>query len=168
MGLEPNSKLNDYLRDTPFKKHEQNLLVRKEVLRRQALFKSARKFAFSKFSISAGDAYEWFHDVSLEIPNAFREALEKGWQRANGKVQTPVELEKQTGKLDARKERSMQKLIIGMAVKGYSYDPQKSRNDVVAEIRSDLDHLGISLDDKTIRDHLKEAAKLLPAEALRE
>jgi hypothetical protein len=61
------------------------------------------------------------------------------------------------------KEReSVLKLIIGMAVKGYSYDPNSSRSTTVSEIASDLAQLGLSLTDDTVRKWLKEASELLP------
>ncbi len=58
------------------------------------------------------------------------------------------------------------KLIIGMAVKGYAYDPNASRSNTVSEIKSDLEGLGIALDDDTIRKWLREATEFLPEDAL--
>jgi hypothetical protein len=50
-----------------------------------------------------------------------------------------------------------------MAVRGYSWDPKALRSTTVAEIRSDLEGLGIGLDDDTIRTWLKRAAaEVLP------
>jgi hypothetical protein len=61
------------------------------------------------------------------------------------------------------KEReSVLKLIIGMAVKGYTYDPAAKRTETISEITSDLAELGLSLTDDTVRKWLKEAAELLP------
>ena len=58
------------------------------------------------------------------------------------------------------------KLIIGMAVKGYGYDPTAKRSDKISEIVGDLASAGISLDDDTVRKWLREAADLLPREGL--
>jgi hypothetical protein len=61
------------------------------------------------------------------------------------------------------KERdSALKLIIGMAVKGYTYDPSRQRNDATKEISGDLASLGIPLDPDTVRKWLREASQLLP------
>jgi hypothetical protein len=61
------------------------------------------------------------------------------------------------------KEReSVLKLIIGMAVRGYTFDPAANRTKAISEITSDLAELGISLSDDTVRKWLKEAAELLP------
>ena len=62
------------------------------------------------------------------------------------------------------KERtSVLKLIIGMAVRGYLYEPNAARNTATAEIQSDLENLGIPLDRDTILKWLREASELLPA-----
>jgi hypothetical protein len=58
------------------------------------------------------------------------------------------------------------KLIIGMAVGGYCYDPKAKRSVKVSEIVHDLDSAGVSLDDDTVRKWLREAADLLPREGL--
>lgn len=67
-----------------------------------------------------------------------------------------------TKSLHPKERESVAKIIVGMAIKGYSYDPKKIRSSTVAEIQSDLDELGISLDDATIRKWIKEGEELLP------
>jgi ribosomal protein S16 len=64
--------------------------------------------------------------------------------------------------VSTRERDSLLKLVIGMAVKGYAYDPMASRNSATADIASDLASLGIGLDTDTIRKWLKEGADLLP------
>ena len=59
--------------------------------------------------------------------------------------------------------QSLYKLIIGMAIKGYKFDPKQSKSSVITDIQNDLEKLGISLSDDTIRKWLKEAASELPA-----
>ena len=54
------------------------------------------------------------------------------------------------------------KLIIGMAVKGYAFDPAANRTKAISEITSDLEELGLALSDDTVRKWLKEAGELLP------
>ena len=68
--------------------------------------------------------------------------------------------------LSTRERRTALKLIIGMAVKGYCYDPGAERSDKISEIVHDLDHAGVSLDADTVRKWLREAAALLPRESL--
>ena len=61
-----------------------------------------------------------------------------------------------------RERDSMLKMIIGMAIKGYAYNPKASRSPIAQEISGDLDRLGISLDSDTIRKYLNDAKELLP------
>jgi hypothetical protein len=64
--------------------------------------------------------------------------------------------------LHGKERESVLKLIIGMAVGGYGYDPRRGRSDVVAIITSDLAKAGIALDPDTVRKWIKQAAELLP------
>lgn len=58
------------------------------------------------------------------------------------------------------------KLLIGMAVKGYNYDPKASKSTTPKEIADDLAGLGITITDDTVRKYLKEAAQaFLPESA---
>ncbi|MEC5291601.1 hypothetical protein VSX64_23035 [Aurantimonas sp. C2-6-R+9] len=56
----------------------------------------------------------------------------------------------------------MLKLVIGMAVKGYSYDPASGRSPTAKEIATDLALIGLPMDEDTVRKYLKESASLLP------
>ena len=61
------------------------------------------------------------------------------------------------------KEReSVLKLIIGMAIEGYRYDPSISRSPTTKEITDDLSKVGLPISEDTVRKWLKEAAGLLP------
>lgn len=64
--------------------------------------------------------------------------------------------------LGARERESLVKLVIGMAIGGYAYNPKASRNPATSEIASDLHKFGLSLDDDTIRKYLAEGKDLLP------
>jgi hypothetical protein len=60
------------------------------------------------------------------------------------------------------KERhSLLKLAIGMAIRGYKFNPHAQRNEATAEIAKDLQELGIPLDADTVRGYLQEATTLL-------
>jgi hypothetical protein len=62
----------------------------------------------------------------------------------------------------SRERDSLLKLIIGMAVGGYGYDPSASRSEQPSQIASDLATAGVALDVDTVRKWLKQAAELLP------
>jgi len=63
----------------------------------------------------------------------------------------------------AKERSSLLKMAIGMAIKGYAYDPAANRGEAVGEIQKDLAFLEIGLSNDTIRTYLREGAKLLPA-----
>jgi len=68
-----------------------------------------------------------------------------------------------TEKSFAQAERdSMLKLVVGMAVAGYKYDPNLKKNSAVADIEADLAKLGLPLTDDTIRKYIKEGIEYLP------
>lgn len=64
--------------------------------------------------------------------------------------------------LGTRERESLLKLALGMAIKGYSFNPWAGRNAATAEIADDLAALGIPLDQDTVRKWLKEGIELLP------
>jgi len=68
--------------------------------------------------------------------------------------------------LGARERASLLKLVIGMAVGGYGYDPLAARGTTAKEISSDLALKGIGLDEDTVRKYLREAAEMLPSSEL--
>lgn len=55
---------------------------------------------------------------------------------------------------------TLQKLVIGMAIGGYSYRPDAARSDIPSQIASDLAGCGITITDDTVRARLKEATNL--------
>jgi hypothetical protein len=64
--------------------------------------------------------------------------------------------------LSTRTRETTLKLIIGMAVAGYGYNPKAKRNVAVTEIASDLHRLGIPITDDTVRAWLDESIEFLP------
>lgn len=67
--------------------------------------------------------------------------------------------------LHTKERETLLKMVIGMAVKGYVYKPDAKRNTTSGEIKQDLELLGISLDEDTIRRWLKEASEFLPPQS---
>lgn len=57
----------------------------------------------------------------------------------------------------AVRRETLLKLVIGMAMRGYGYNPEEKRSDKIPEIETDLDQCGLSLDQDTIRKALREA-----------
>jgi hypothetical protein len=65
------------------------------------------------------------------------------------------------GKIGLKERESLLKIVIGMAVKGYAFNPKASRNTTAAEIAGDLQLLGLGLDEDTVRKYLAEGRQLL-------
>jgi len=61
-------------------------------------------------------------------------------------------------KLHPKQRQSLQKMILGMALEQYGYDPS-ARGSAVSQIADDLQGHGLSLDQDTIRKQLKAAAE---------
>jgi hypothetical protein len=64
--------------------------------------------------------------------------------------------------LGPRERDSILKIIVGMAISKYEYDPKKSKNTAARRIAEDLQRQALDLDEDTIRSYLQEAANLLP------
>lgn len=82
-----------------------------------------------------------------------------------------VEIERLTREVNAapkdrplgqREGDTLRKLVIGLAMRGYGYDPRAARNEAVAQIAGDLLELGLEVTDDTVRKYLREGAELLP------
>lgn len=88
----------------------------------------------------------------------------------------PTELEKQTtliynldtrenregGDLKSLERKTLLRLLLGMAVRGYGFDPAQKRNPTTKDIVADLDFLGIGLDPKTVLKWLRIASNEIP------
>lgn len=57
-------------------------------------------------------------------------------------------------------KKSMLRLILGLAVGGYKFDPSNKRNDKLADMKIDLDLSRVRLSNDTIRSILNEAADI--------
>jgi len=103
-----------------------------------------RFFDRSEHKVRPNDFMVWAESLKLSFPNLV------------------ISKEKGQKSLGNRERDTLLKLIIGMAIKGYGYNPAASKNTSIKEIADDLDSLGISLDVDTVRKWIKEAADTLP------
>jgi hypothetical protein len=102
------------------------------------------------------------YDDLLEKNNSNVETANRIIAEKNQKIQKLENADLEVKPLHTKEKETLLKLVIGMAVSGYRYDPKANRNDAVPEIVHDLESLGIPLDAGTIRKWLKEAIKILP------
>jgi hypothetical protein len=119
------------------------------------------KSSYDELKKKYDEAAEFLNGLSQRVraDQDVQEALRARVGELEAKLNATPPLER--GVLGKERE-SVLKLIIGMAIKGYRYDPTSSRSATVSEITSDLEQLGLSLSDDTVRKWLKEAAELLP------
>jgi hypothetical protein len=128
----------------------------------------------------------WAKNLLIEIPEELQSAVESrktgltDWKKAYDdlaishvnlqneilKFKLKLDLflarEKLNKPIGEREKDSLLKLIIGMAIGGYSYNPQAGRSGSHKEISDDLIKIGLTLSDDTVRKYLREGAELLP------
>lgn len=89
------------------------------------------------------DYVSWAVRVGREVPSAFHDLFEPA-------------------RLHGHERTSLLKLVVGMAIAQYGYDPTQKKSDVPRKIVGDLNLLGLKVDVDTVRKHLQAGAKLAP------
>jgi len=106
------------------------------------------------------DLIQWFARMEYGLPEGLAETVVR--------IHSPERVEQppvmQASQYSDREKETLLKLVAAMAIRGYSFNPALSRNPATKDIQSDLDYLGIGLDQKTILKWLREATKDLPDE----
>lgn len=104
---------------------------------------------------------EWALHAKVEPPQALVDAV-----RAQGRslIEKRAQAASEEKPLAERERNTLLRIIIGMAIGGYSYDPDAKRSETPKEIADDLSELGLECSDQTIREKLKEARALLPGD----
>lgn len=69
---------------------------------------------------------------------------------------------KQEKPLHTKEKESLLKILLGLALTNYTFDPHASRNSTSREITDDLRLHGLSVDEDTVRKWLSEAKEYLP------
>jgi len=136
---------------------------RLEVLRRNISFFNLRSVVMGdpdQCEIFIEDFARWALSLSWLVPPQLAALALRPPRQANERAKrTPI--------LSTSERNSLLRLIIGMAVGGYRYDPLATRSSVAPEIVKDLESAGVPLDADTVRKYLKEAADLLPRETIK-
>lgn len=117
-------------------------------------FVESRSGAIGNRRVEPGKCVSWAMSRGLKVPEYFNELAIQ--------IAKPVP----RPSLVTKEKESLLTIVIAMAIKGYKYDPRATRNDAVREITQDAVDCGLSIDVATTRKWLKEAADLVPAEAL--
>ncbi len=115
--------------------------------------------------IGPSDAKFWrteFERLGLPFPAAMAEEIEAIDVREEKLAARESPPHNEVGTTE---RNSLLKLVYGVAVAKYGYDPSKSRNQATGEnfgsIHADLAMLGLDLDRKTIARYLDEALETL-------
>ncbi len=91
------------------------------------------------------DFMRWAQGLNIKFPNLI----------------VPDEKQTQTA-LHSKEKETLLKLLLGLALTNYEYNPLASRNSTAKEIAGDLGLQGLAIDEDTVRKWLNEAKELLP------
>lgn len=64
-------------------------------------------------------------------------------------------------KLHPKERETLLKIVIAMAIGGYAYNPAAKKSSTPADIKEDVEKLGLTIDDDTVRKWLQKAADYL-------
>jgi hypothetical protein len=106
----------------------------------------------------------WIDDLDIQVHPLFYEGLEaRVAQKQVEVVATNATAPEQSlNRASDQETETLLKLIAAMAIKGYMFKLEAKRNPATADIQSDLDQLGISLDQKTILKWVRIACDVVP------
>jgi hypothetical protein len=102
--------------------------------------------------VSRSEFAAWAISAGWKIPDEFAFLAE------SQRTPTQRDDKRKVPELTTRERQTALKLILGMALGGYGYDPKAERSTTITEIVGDLAQRGISITDDTVRKWLKEAA----------
>jgi len=127
----------------------------------------SRCFHFTGFGYASegiATIKRWIDDLDIQVHPQFYEGLEaRIAQKQVEVVPTDTTIPEQSlNRAPDQETETLLKLIAAMAIKGYMFKPEAKRNTATADIQSDLDQLGISLDQKTILKWLRIACDVVP------
>lgn len=137
--------------------------------------------------VAPSDYVQWALNIGMPVPQDLLDAFDarglqiKDWSEERAALQHEIaqlreqvsRLEQEAGarsadpspkSLSVRERESLLKLVIGMAMDGYGFDPKASRSPTARELSDHLLRLELQLSDDTIRAYLNEAKDLLPGE----
>ncbi|WP_417279342.1 hypothetical protein [Celeribacter sp.] len=100
---------------------------------------------------------KWIDEMQIPVHPEFYRALEN---RVVPKTRVKAE-DDRSKPLIGQEREILLKLIAAMACEQYGYVPDAKRSGVSRNIKDDMDRVGLSMDEKTIRKWLKTAAELV-------
>ena len=141
-----------------------------DYLKRRSLLLRAQEAKELPVLISPAEFISWAEQTSIALPQELVDAVRASAGRiedrrslAAERDELREEVKRLKGEavrekpLSTRERETYQKIILGMAIKGYVYNPAAGRSNTPKEIADDLATLGISVCDDTVRQKLKDA-----------
>ena len=93
---------------------------------------------------------DWAELIGEEIPAALISAIQS---RTPGAKRTPRQSD------EAKVKKTLLKIILGIAVDKYAFDPRRNHNATAKQISGKLEEMGLKVSQDTVRDYLTEAAE---------
>ena len=103
---------------------------------------------------------KWARTVGIEFQPDWWDAVPDAKALLKQRTDAPRSAEP-ASELTTKEQNSLLKMVAGMAMAYYGWNPDALRNPATAEIASDLERAGVGLDRDTIRKWLRTAADLL-------
>jgi hypothetical protein len=123
------------------------------------------KCVFNFFNNRPEDVKEFDIVYRLKTPIELEQVLKYGvvMSEVVEKLESHKKKEPTDKPLTTTERNSMLKMILGMAIVRYKYDPKVLKNDATNKITNDLVSLGLEITDDTVRKYLKRATnEVLP------
>jgi len=138
----------------------------------QSAYDSLEKISQTKYN-ALEELYNTLKNLSDDGHKKAMDILDKKNAQILTLMQEKADLESNLAELEKQKQKAAEKplkterntllkMAFGMAKAWYGYDPEKTRSNSVAEIKSDLERHGAPMDDETIRKYLRLGAELFP------
>ena len=155
VGLRPSDQIHEQFNKMDVK-YSNTCKLLQEFLERTELYFSAVRADILSEQGGSLEIVVWLEKLELSMPSGLADAVRK-YQSPQHSSKVPSD----KSEISGSEKRTLLKLIAAMSVENYGFIPSKERNDATGNIRSDLEIVGLSLDNKTILHWLREAAKLV-------
>lgn len=149
---------------------QQSLFADEYSKRRELLLRASEHEALENPVLPA-ELIGWAQRIDITLPQELIDAVRatgsriEDWQKLTAERDALREqmkqLEENAAKerpLSTRERETLLKIILGMAMEQYSYNPDRSRNEAPTQIADDLDSHGIQVTNDTVRTWLRTAA----------
>jgi hypothetical protein len=104
---------------------------------------------------------KWARSIGLEFHPDWWAAAVTEEALAKDEAEAP-QFASPSVELKTKEQESLLKMVAAMAMAVYGWDRDALRNAATAEIASDLEKVGVSLDPDTIRKWLRKGSELIP------